>query len=209
VVKGAYTKEQAERAREELEAMTRMDEPQCTSVHYEYGIWPLVEELGFPKLPSVEVALSERSARSCADSSSRSRRRAGRLVRKFVGFTKLHPPLGELAHDKPLMEALEKLMGEPAKLYVSQAMIKPPGGREKPWHQDHAYFNYPLDTPIVGVWIALDEATAENGCMRVLPADTSRGRACTGSGATGRSATPTCWVSRSYPSRSTGRCASL
>src|SRR5262249_652002 len=41
-------------------------------------------------------------------------------------------------------------------------------GREKPWHQDMAYFSLPPGTPVVGVWIALDEATVENGCMHVL-----------------------------------------
>ena len=35
-------------------------------------------------------------------------------------------------------------------------------------HQDHAYFNAELGTPIVGCWIALDAATEKNGCMRVL-----------------------------------------
>jgi len=50
------------------------------------------------------------------------------------------------------------------------ALIKPPdGGSEKPWHQDKAYFDVALDAPVVGVWIALDEATAENGCMHVVP----------------------------------------
>ena len=59
VVKRAYTPEQAESARAELEAMTRMEEPHCTGVHYEFGIWPLVEARGFPKLPATDVAISE------------------------------------------------------------------------------------------------------------------------------------------------------
>ena len=48
-------------------------------------------------------------------------------------------------------------------------MVKPPNGREKPWHQDHAYFNIPLVEPVVGVWIALGEATRRNGCMVLAP----------------------------------------
>jgi phytanoyl-CoA hydroxylase len=48
-------------------------------------------------------------------------------------------------------------------------MIKPPYGREKPWHQDHAYFNHPLETRIVGVWISLSKVTPENGCMYLVP----------------------------------------
>ena len=50
------------------------------------------------------------------------------------------------------------------------ALLKPPHiGREKPWHQDHAYFDLPIGTRIAGAWVALDEATIENCCMHVLP----------------------------------------
>ena len=49
-------------------------------------------------------------------------------------------------------------------------LIKPPHiGREKPWHQDCAYFNYPVGTTVVGVWIAIDAATEENGCLHIIP----------------------------------------
>jgi phytanoyl-CoA hydroxylase len=55
-------------------------------------------------------------------------------------------------------------------MFQDMALLKPPGGgREKPWHQDNAYFDIEPGTPIVGVWIALDPATAENGCMHVVP----------------------------------------
>ena len=43
------------------------------------------------------------------------------------------------------------------------------GGREKPWHQDKAFFEIDVTSPVVGVWIALDEATPDNGCMHVIP----------------------------------------
>jgi phytanoyl-CoA hydroxylase len=60
--------------------------------------------------------------------------------------------------------------GPAPSLWADQALLKPPMiGREKPWHQDHAFFNLPLGTPVVGCWIALDEAVIENGCMHVIP----------------------------------------
>ncbi len=65
---------------------------------------------------------------------------------------------------------LRKLCGgREVELFQEMAMLKPPGGREKPWHQDHAYFNHPLDTKIIGVWIALADVGPENGCMYLLP----------------------------------------
>ena len=69
-----------------------------------------------------------------------------------------------LAALKPLLQ------GHDAEMFQDMALIKPPRlGREKPWHQDKAYFEYALGTPVVGVWIALDEATIANGCMQLLP----------------------------------------
>jgi phytanoyl-CoA hydroxylase len=92
-------------------------------------------------------------------------------VRKLMGFVAFDVRLAALAHAPALLDAIGRLMGgrRPA-LFQDMAMLKPPLlGREKPWHQDHAYFDFPLGTPVVGVWIALDEATRENGCMQVLP----------------------------------------
>ena len=61
-------------------------------------------------------------------------------------------------------------------MFQDMALLKPPGvGREKPWHQDKAFFNIDLNATVVGVWIALDEATFENGCMHVLPGSHSEG----------------------------------
>ena len=66
--------------------------------------------------------------------------------------------------------------GDGLEVFQSTALLKPPGGREKPWHQDHAYFNLPVQrsasgapTDVVGAWLALDPADEGNGCMYVQP----------------------------------------
>ncbi len=94
------------------------------------------------------------------------------LIRKVAGFVNHDDRLKALAEHQPLIDVVERLMGEPSKLTQDMALLKPPRiGREKPWHQDHAYFNIPVDARVVGVWIALDEATVENGCMFLLPGE--------------------------------------
>jgi phytanoyl-CoA hydroxylase len=91
-------------------------------------------------------------------------------VRKFTDFVQFEPLLHALAFHPKLLAILDRIIGEKPHLFQDMALIKPPRiGREKPWHQDHAYFDFPLGTRVVGVWIAVDEATVENGCMRVLP----------------------------------------
>ena len=90
-------------------------------------------------------------------------------VRKLGFFVDHDAGLRAMATHPGLMAVIARLIGGTPTLFQDMALIKPPRlGREKPWHQDHAYFAYPLGTPIVGVWIALDEATISNGCMHLL-----------------------------------------
>ena len=91
-------------------------------------------------------------------------------VRKIMYFVNFEPRLDAIAHHPTLLSIIIELIGkQPPKLFQDMALIKAPGGSEKPWHQDQSYFNYPIATPVVGVWIALDNATVENGCMHLLP----------------------------------------
>jgi phytanoyl-CoA hydroxylase len=97
-------------------------------------------------------------------------------VRKFMWFTPHEPRLDALAHHPRLIDVVTRIMQEPPVLFQDMALLKPPHiGREKPWHQDHAYFNLPLETLVMGAWIALDEATTENGCMIVIPGSHRQG----------------------------------
>ena len=58
-----------------------------------------------------------------------------------------------------------KLIGlgnDELEVFQSTALLKPPGGREKPWHQDHAYFPLRGDRRhVVSSWTALDHIPRE------------------------------------------------
>ncbi|WP_158560591.1 phytanoyl-CoA dioxygenase family protein [Paenibacillus contaminans] len=91
-------------------------------------------------------------------------------VRKVYDFVDHSEVLRAIAYHPDIVAFLEKLMGEKPKLIQDMALLKPPqGGGEKPWHQDMAYGVLTYDKPVVGVWIALDEAGVDNGCMQVIP----------------------------------------
>jgi len=98
-------------------------------------------------------------------------------VRKLMGFVEFDARLKAISHHPKLLNVAERLLGgKKSTMFQDMALVKPPRlGREKPWHQDKAYFNYPLETPVIGVWIALDEATIENGCMQFLPGEHKNG----------------------------------
>lgn len=92
-------------------------------------------------------------------------------IRKLAYFVQIEPRLDATSRHPRLMAAVEQLIGAGARLIQDMALLKPPfRGSEKPWHQDTAYFDWTPLGGILGTWIALDEATVENGCMQLVPA---------------------------------------
>jgi ectoine hydroxylase-related dioxygenase (phytanoyl-CoA dioxygenase family) len=53
--------------------------------------------------------------------------------------------------------------------FLSQFIFKNAGAWGQPWHQDSFYFPFEPARPVIGVWLAVTEATLENGCLHVLP----------------------------------------
>ena len=60
-------------------------------------------------------------------------------------------------------------IGPDVDCFLSQFIFKNPGAWGQPWHQDSYYFPFEPARPVVGVWLAVTEATLENGCLHVLP----------------------------------------
>jgi ectoine hydroxylase-related dioxygenase (phytanoyl-CoA dioxygenase family) len=97
-------------------------------------------------------------------------------IRKFGDFTEREPALRRAAFGARLHGVLDRIMGEGRLIIQEMALVKPPRiGGEKRWHQDAAYFRVSDPNLVFGVWIALDPATARNGCMEVVPGSHLRG----------------------------------
>jgi ectoine hydroxylase-related dioxygenase (phytanoyl-CoA dioxygenase family) len=61
------------------------------------------------------------------------------------------------------------LLGPNPRLYWDQAVYKKPGNPEEfPWHQDNGY-TYVEPQQYLTCWVALNDATVENGCPWVVP----------------------------------------
>ncbi len=104
------------------------------------------------------------------DPAEAQRRHRADLVRKYGNFTDFDPELLRAAMSARLHGELDEIMGRGRVLLQEMALVKPPRiGAEKPWHQDAAYFRGSDPDLMFGVWIALDPATRENGCMEVVP----------------------------------------
>lgn len=61
------------------------------------------------------------------------------------------------------------------KCMQSMLFLKPAGMQGQAWHQDERYIPT-RDRSLCGAWIALDDATLDNGCLWVLPGSHRPGR---------------------------------
>jgi phytanoyl-CoA hydroxylase len=74
----------------------------------------------------------------------------------------------------PIVAALVAVIGPNVKAMQSMLFVKSEGKPGQAWHQDE-YFIPTRDRSLTAVWIALDDATIENGCLWVLPGSHRRG----------------------------------
>lgn len=54
------------------------------------------------------------------------------------------------------------------KCMQTMLFVKPPGKQGQAWHQDERYIPT-RDRSLIGAWIAIDDATIDNGCLWVVP----------------------------------------
>jgi phytanoyl-CoA hydroxylase len=75
----------------------------------------------------------------------------------------------QLVSDHRLLDIAERFVGPDIALFASHYICKPPyTGRPVLWHQDGAYWPLePMD--VVTLWLAIDDSTPDNGCLRVIP----------------------------------------
>lgn len=110
---------------------------------------------------------------------------AGEQSKGFKGATMNYRKIQDLEFDPVFLRYLQqpifkdicsRVLGPAADVSVFRAMFmnKPAGrGTWLPWHQDRWTF---LDRdPPITVWTALDPATAENGCVQIVPGSHRRG----------------------------------
>jgi ectoine hydroxylase-related dioxygenase (phytanoyl-CoA dioxygenase family) len=70
--------------------------------------------------------------------------------------------------DDRLLDVAERFVGPNIALFNSSYFCKTPNnGSPVLWHQDRSY--WPIESEVVTVWLAVDDSTQENGCLRVIP----------------------------------------
>ena len=70
---------------------------------------------------------------------------------------------------------LREFWDHSVKCMQSMFFVKPPGKPGQAWHQDEIYIPT-RDRSLCGAWIAVDDATIDNGCLWVLPESHKAGK---------------------------------
>ncbi len=118
------------------------------------------------------------------DSSTGDYAELGLQTRGFKGATRnyrkiqdleLHPVFKRYAELPLFREICTRIYGDaPIACYRAMFMNKPGNaGTQLPWHQDR-WTNLDRD-PLVTIWTALDDATADKGCLDVIPGSHKQG----------------------------------
>ena len=75
----------------------------------------------------------------------------------------------DLATHPAILDAVEDIVGPDIVCWATHYFCKLPGDDQMvAWHQDASYWAL-TPSKTVTVWLAIDDADEENGCMRVLP----------------------------------------
>lgn len=99
------------------------------------------------------------------------------VIRQFLCIHQPHKT-SEIMHrylaHPVIVDVLTKVIGPNVKCMQSMLFIKAAGKPGQAWHQDEDYIPT-RDRSLCGAWIALDDATVENGCLWVIPGSHKHG----------------------------------
>lgn len=152
----------------------RLSQEQLTS-YRENGFLVIERFLEPNELQEWRKTTEEAVAQRLADAEARLHNQAERgsyYAQVFTQCIKLadtHAGMRKLILDPRLGELAAKLAGiDGIRVWHDQALIKPPYGNPTGWHLDNPYWSF-YSHDAISIWVALDDATAANGCLAYIP----------------------------------------
>lgn len=92
-----------------------------------------------------------------------------KVFTQCVRLADTSPEVARLIYDPGIAQMAATLAGvDGIRVWHDQALFKPPYGNPTGWHLDNPYWSF-TSRDSISVWIALDDATIENGCMWYVP----------------------------------------
>lgn len=93
------------------------------------------------------------------------------VLKKYVAIHfphKISPVIKDFLFQEKIVNVLKNVVSPNVKCMQSMLFVKGPGKAGQAWHQDEFYIPT-RDKSLIGVWIAIDDASIENGCLWIIP----------------------------------------
>ncbi|SDS34488.1 Ectoine hydroxylase-related dioxygenase, phytanoyl-CoA dioxygenase (PhyH) family [Mucilaginibacter mallensis] len=99
------------------------------------------------------------------------------ILKKYVAIHfphKISEVIKAYLNHERVIDVLTKIVSPNVKCMQSMLFVKAPGKAGQAWHQDE-YYIPTRDKSLIGVWIAIDNATIDNGCLWLIPGSNKLG----------------------------------
>ncbi len=131
------------------------------------------DELGFWRL-ALDESLAKRNGNQLPDKVSLVNPNSdqdyySKVFDQLLNLWQDNEKMKQIMLDERLGEMAAKLAGvDGIRIWHDQALIKKPWANPTSWHLDTPYWSF-SDRRAISIWVALDDATYENGCLFFIP----------------------------------------
>jgi phytanoyl-CoA hydroxylase len=131
--------------------------------HWRKAVTTAVTERGGQKIPGKEIKIGE------ADGINEDADYFGKVFDQLLNLWQTNQQVKELILDQRIGKMAAQLAGvDGIRAWHDQALIKRPWANPTAWHLDTPFWSF-SDRDAISIWVALDNATLENGCLFFIP----------------------------------------
>jgi phytanoyl-CoA hydroxylase len=131
--------------------------------HWRKTVMHAVAERKGQKMPGKEIKVGE------SDGINEDAAYYGKVFDQLLNLWQTDAGVKELMFDERIGEMAATLAGtDGIRIWHDQALFKRPWANPTSWHLDTPFWSF-SDRKALSIWIALDDATYENGCLYFIP----------------------------------------
>src|SRR5215217_7819002 len=131
--------------------------------HWRKAVTGAVGERAGIKIPGKDIKIGE------ADGINEDSDYFAKVFDQLLNLWQTNEMVKELMLDKRIGQMAAQLSGaDGIRIWHDQALIKRPWANPTAWHLDMPFWSF-SDRRAISIWVALDDATLENGCLFFLP----------------------------------------
>jgi len=131
--------------------------------HWRKAVTTAVEERGGIKIPGKDIKTGE------ADGINEDADYFAKVFDQLLNLWQTNEQVKKLMLDQRIGKMAAQLAGvDGIRIWHDQALIKRPWANPTAWHLDTPFWSY-SDRNAISIWVALDNATLENGCLFFIP----------------------------------------